>query len=45
MESESATPLYTTPIADPIATEKLTAKLLQLTTKRTQYLIKIIFSG
>ena len=32
MESES-TPLYTTPIADPMATEKLTGKLLQLVTK------------
>lgn len=36
MESQSVEtnqPLYATPIADPIATDKLTTKLLQLTTK------------
>ena len=39
MESESNTEnrLYVTPIADPIATDKLATKLMQLTTKSNFY--------
>lgn len=34
MESQdSEKPLYTTPIADPVATDKMTTKLMGLTTK------------
>lgn len=33
MQSESAPEVYTNPIADPIATDKLSTKLLQLTMK------------
>ena len=33
MESESSEQVYTNPIADPIASDKLSTKLLQLTTK------------
>lgn len=34
MESESVKVLYKTPISEPTASDKLTKKLLQLTTKR-----------